>query len=140
MGKQTFVQGYTLVELITVLTILSVIAAIVVPSMAGFINKAEEKCYVLEAEGVRRSIEYYLIDHSGEEMDSMVLMLQFTSVSLDSPKNPLAAYLTVKTAKGARLEGMTVDLHACRVPGIIYRAGGYRIEIIDEKVLVDRSD
>lgn len=42
-------SGYTLVELITVLVILAVTAAMVIPSFAGFIEKVKEEQYILEA-------------------------------------------------------------------------------------------
>ena len=140
MSKAVNRRGYTLVELIIVLVILSITAAIVVPSLTGFIEKTEEERYVLEAQGVRRGIEYYLLDHYGEELDTMVLLFDFTSTRLDSPKNPLSGYLTVGITKGARLEGMTVDTSAYRVAGIIYRVAGYRIEMIEDDISVVRID
>lgn len=140
MSKEVNRQGYTLVELMIVLVILSIMAAITVPPLTGFIEQAEKERYVLEAQGVRRGIEYYLLDHYGEELDTMALLFDFTSTRLDSPKNPLAGYLTVGITKGAKLEGMTVDTSACRVAGIIYRVAGYRIEIIEDDISVDRAD
>lgn len=41
-------KGFTLVEVIVVLVILAILAAILVPSMIGWINKANEKTAVVE--------------------------------------------------------------------------------------------
>lgn len=131
-------RGYTLVELIVTLTILSIMAAIVIPSLAGFIDKAREKSYVMEAQGVRKSMELYLIDHYDEEVDAMLLLLHFTSTDLSSPKNPLADYLTLRCTKGAVLEGITVDASTREVVGIIYRVAGRRIEIDGSKVTIEK--
>ena len=45
-------KGFTLVELIVVLVILAVLAAILVPALLGWIDKAKEKQYVLEARNI----------------------------------------------------------------------------------------
>ncbi|MEA4923095.1 MAG: prepilin-type N-terminal cleavage/methylation domain-containing protein [Eubacteriaceae bacterium] len=45
-------KGFTLVEVIVVLVILAILAAILVPSMIGWINKAQKKTAVVEARSV----------------------------------------------------------------------------------------
>ncbi len=42
-------KGFTLVEVIVVLVILAILAAILIPSMIGWIRKAEDKSAVVEA-------------------------------------------------------------------------------------------
>ena len=42
-------KGFTLVELIVVLVILAILAAILVPALLGYIDRAREKQYVLNA-------------------------------------------------------------------------------------------
>ena len=42
-------KGFTLVELIVVIVILAILAAILVPALLGYIDKAKEQKYMLNA-------------------------------------------------------------------------------------------
>ena len=45
-------HGFTLVELIVVLTILVILASLLIPSLTGYIRKAKEKTIITEATDV----------------------------------------------------------------------------------------
>lgn len=49
--------GFTLVEVIVVLVILAILAAILVPSMIGWIEKANQKTAVAEAQGIYKAAQ-----------------------------------------------------------------------------------
>ena len=51
-GKKQSQRGFTLVELIVVLVILAVLAALLVPSLTGYIDKAKKKAVITEARDV----------------------------------------------------------------------------------------
>lgn len=52
MKKRTKNRGFTLVELIVVLVILAILAAILVPSLLGYIDQAKERKNMLNAKNV----------------------------------------------------------------------------------------
>lgn len=50
-------EGFTLVELIVVIVILAILAAILVPGLLGWIDKAKEKRYELEARSIAQAAQ-----------------------------------------------------------------------------------
>ena len=66
-------KGFTLVELIVVLTILAILAALIIPSLVGYIDKAKQKSIISEARGVWTAAqagasEYYGLNANDEAM------------------------------------------------------------------------
>ena len=52
MKKVKNYRGFTLVEVIVILVILAILAPILVPSLTGYIDKANEKLAVSEARSI----------------------------------------------------------------------------------------
>lgn len=59
-------KGFTLVELIVVLVILAILAAILVPALLGYIDRAREKQYVLNAKSALTATQAELSSLYGE--------------------------------------------------------------------------
>jgi prepilin-type N-terminal cleavage/methylation domain-containing protein len=65
-------KGFTLVELIVVLVILAILAAILVPALLGYIDKAKQKQYVLNARSVLTAAQAELTQAYGEGKSPLV--------------------------------------------------------------------
>lgn len=56
-------KGFTLVELIAVITIIGILLLIIIPNIAGTLNKSEEKIFTASAKGIlRAATDYYAED------------------------------------------------------------------------------
>ena len=64
-------KGFTLVELIVVLVILAILAAILVPALLGYIDRAREKQYVLNAKAALTAAQAELSSLYGENKNEL---------------------------------------------------------------------
>ncbi|MFG0243138.1 MAG: type II secretion system protein [Phycisphaerales bacterium JB054] len=63
MRRRTANSGFTLVEILIVVVILGILAAIVVPQYIGATGDASEKTAFHEVQRLRKAVEVYLIRH-----------------------------------------------------------------------------
>lgn len=61
--------GFTLVELIVVMTIMAVLAGIAVPSYLGYIRKAKEQQTLMEARQLRIAVAAMMMEQNGSGQD-----------------------------------------------------------------------
>lgn len=59
-------RGFTLIEVLLVLAILGVIAAMVVPQLLGRQQKANDDAARLSITGLEQALDFYAVDHNGE--------------------------------------------------------------------------
>lgn len=69
MTKQPKKKGFTLVELIVVLVILAILAAILVPSLLGYIDQAKSKDIILEARYAYMDAQVALTEFYGQDTE-----------------------------------------------------------------------
>lgn len=62
-------KGFTLVELIVVLVILAILAAILIPTLTGYIDKANEKKVIAEARMTLMAAQSTLSEYYGKSID-----------------------------------------------------------------------
>ena len=67
--------GFTLMELLIVLAIISVIAAIAVPSFLGQQKKANVKATQASIHGLESALDYFATDHDGDYPASLDLLI-----------------------------------------------------------------
>ena len=89
MKKTNNNKGFTLVELIVVLVILAILAAILVPALLGYIDRAREKQYVLNAKSALTATqaEFSSLYGAGKAMcaDSVAARCAVISRTADTP-------------------------------------------------------
>lgn len=125
--------GVTLVEIITVLVILAVMAAITVPSLLGFIDRVQMQQYVAEASSVRTSVQMLVTEeYAAGTLSEITTPLRLMDGTLDSPTHVLAPYLRTECSRGARLSGVTIRTVTGEVQEIVYEVAQYRITVDGE--------
>ena len=65
--KQINKKGFTLVEVIVVLVVLAILAAILVPSMIGWINKANEKTSLIDGKNLLQAAQAIMTEKYAED-------------------------------------------------------------------------
>ena len=82
-------KGFTLVELIVVLVILAILAAILVPALLGYIDRAREKQYVLNAKSCMTAAQAELSSLYGEGKAANSITTRYSTISktADVPAN-----------------------------------------------------
>ena len=112
--KNTNNKGFTLVELIVVLVILAILAAILVPALLGYIDRAREKQYVLNAKSFLTATQAEFSSIYGEgkkptEINNRTTTVQNTADV--STATTFVAYCTTDS-KGATEASAVSDNHA----------------------------
>ena len=125
--------GVTLVEVITVMVILAMLAAAIVPSLFGFIDKVKERRYVIEAYSVKSSAQMFVTEHyAAGNLDSHRVMMELIEGKLTSEKHVLYPYLKIKCSPGAQLKGATVKLDTGELLEIVYQVDRYKITLNED--------
>lgn len=131
-------NGFTLLEMLTVLALIAILAAVCAPSMAGFIDQAKGKSYIPEARVVYLALGQMFMDDNleinmaqwdqqGDEwMDYMFSILDEVNDDDGIKNSRLETYLDNTYTEGARITEFAINgLH---VSGMVYEVDGYKIE------------
>ena len=95
-------KGFTLVELIVVLVILAILAAILVPALLGYIDRAREKQYVLNAKSALTAAQAEMSSLYGEGKSANVINDRASVVksTADTPEGTKFSF----AVKGGKVE------------------------------------
>ena len=74
-------KGFTLVELIVVLVILAILAAILIPTLTGYIDKANEKKVIAEARMTLMAAQSTLSEYYGKTIDEATAIAQIDKLA-----------------------------------------------------------
>lgn len=99
-------KGFTLVEVIVVLVILAILAAILVPTMTGYIDKANEKVVVSEARAVLMALQVEASDaYNGNKTATTLADTAITKAA--TMAEVAAGSITEVTVSGGKVTGFT---------------------------------
>lgn len=119
-----------MVEMITVLLILAVMAAVITPSLLGFIDKVKVQQYVTEANSVRVSAQMLVTEeYAAGTLDDIKTMAKLVEGDLDSETHALFPYLMVTCSPGAKLIGATIQTDKGEIAEIVYQVDAYTITV-----------
>jgi general secretion pathway protein G len=94
MTRRTRKSGFTLVEILIVVVILGILAAIVIPQFTNASESAKASSLVSQLQTIRSQLELYQIQHNGDYPDLVTSWDQFTLYT-DVDGNTNAAKTTV---------------------------------------------
>ena len=111
-------KGFTLVELIVVLVILAILAAILVPALLGYIDRAREKQYVLNAKSALTAAQTELSSLYGENKSASEITSRASTVknTADVP----GTYFGINVKGGDVASGAISSNHAAYTVGTAY--------------------
>ena len=70
-----------MVEVVIVVLILAIIAAVATPKLASVVSSGEESALAADLRAIRNALDYYAIDHLGSYPGALTALAKFTSTS-----------------------------------------------------------
>lgn len=129
--KKRWRGGFTLVEVLVVMAILAILAAITVPSFSGYIDKAKEEAYLSEARNVFTAVQIYVAEQYSEgTLNRTNMKRDLMEYTLGAPEHALTEVLRGGYTEGARISSLTVT-ESGDFNGFTYDVENYRI-VIDQ--------
>jgi len=122
--------GFTLMEMIVVLAIVSAVSMLTIPPMLSYIEAARRQVCIAEAETVCSAVSIYIAQENLNGTVSAWDLYEdlIFSGSIDSRQNPINGMLSMHSSDG-RIVSVIYDESRRSFEGIIYEVGGYKITV-----------
>lgn len=124
-------KGFTLIELIAVLGILSVLMAVAVPSALGYIKSARRMAAYTDAQITADAVQQYLDEQREEGKLTIGDLHKLMNLDLDDPGNELAEYMSAGK-KGALLVSVDADVKTGQLEKLIYQDKWVKVRLTVE--------
>lgn len=134
-------DGFTLVEMIAVLIIIAVLAAVAVPSMTGFIERAKRDRYIAEARLVCTALQQYLTEMEIEDgvISDKQVIEDVARYDIGDKRNVLSKIMEGSYTKNGRI--INIMYLYDKLDGIEYNVDGYVVTIMfNNEVIVEKED
>ena len=132
-------KGFTLVELIVVLVILAILAAILVPALLGYIDRAREKQYVLNAKSALTATQAELSAIYGEDAPSKLNTLSSRALVIAHTADVPGAFY-IETTLTNTTEAKAANHAAFTITHAIYVENDYYCEFNGKSWVTTQSD
>ena len=122
--------GFSLIELLAVLAILSILMAVAVPATAGYIKSARRAAAYTESQIAADAVQLYLYDEAGRLTVGKLHKLM--NLNLSDPENVLADYIS-GGQKNSRIVSVDADLKTGQLKKLIYENKFVKVSLtVDE--------
>ena len=124
-------KGFTLIELIAVLGILSVLMAVAVPSVLGYIKSARRMAAYTDAQIAADAVQQYLDEEKEEGRLTTGKLHKLMNLDLDDPDNELAEYMSAG-GKGAMLISVDANVKTGQLEKLLYQDKWVKVRLTVE--------
>lgn len=122
--------GFSLIELLAVLAILSILMAVAVPATAGYIKSARRAAAYTESQIAADAVQLYLYDE--KEAGRLTVGKLHKLMNLSDPENVLADYIS-GGQKNSRIVSVDADLKTGQLKKLIYENKFVKVSLtVDE--------
>ena len=120
MRKRNHKKGFTLVEVIVVLVILAILAAILIPSMIGWINKAQDKTAIVEARSIRIAAQEVITENYKTPDATLTTGLKGAAGSNDASDYAKDVFQLAEVGAPAEITDITITNH--KITKLVYKS------------------
>lgn len=124
--------GFSLIELLAVLAILSILMAVAVPATAGYIKSARRAAAYTESQIAADAVQLYLYDEKEAGRLTVGKLHKLMNLNLSDPENVLADYIS-GGQKNSRIVSVDADLKTGQLKKLIYENKFVKVSLtVDE--------